>query len=161
MEIFKDIEGYEGLYQISDHGRVKSLKYGKERILKPCMTCNGYLTVRLCKNRKVIRCYVHRLVAAAFMPNPDNLPQINHKDEDKTNNNVDNLEWCSAAYNCNYGSRNKQISKTVYQYSLNGKLIAEYPSTKEVERQFGYGQGNISACCRSKQKTAYGYIWRY
>ena len=93
MEQWRDIEGFDGLYQVSNQGRVKSLKYGKEKILKGVKSCNGYLTVGLCKDGKEVRKYIHRLVAEAFLPNPQNLPQVNHKDEDKTNNCVENLEW--------------------------------------------------------------------
>lgn len=112
IEIWKDITGYEGLYQVSNLGRVKSTQYfhgTNERILKPISTHNGYFRVHLRKDGKLKTFKIHRLVAEAFIPNPDNLPQINHKDEDKTNNRVDNLEWCSARYNCNYGGRNELI----------------------------------------------------
>lgn len=113
-EIWKDIEGYEGLYQISNWGRVKSLNYnrtGKEGILKPIPTNNGYMIIGLYKNRKPNQYSIHRLVAQAFIPNPDNLPQVNHKDEDKSNNCVWNLEWCTAEYNMNYGTRNERSSE--------------------------------------------------
>lgn len=168
MEIFKDIEGYEGLYQISDHGRVKSLNYNhtdKERILKLSKRKDGYLRVQLWKNRNYKNYYVHRLVAQAFLDNPYNLNEINHKDEDKTNNHVDNLEFCTSKYNCSYGTRNQRrvnkTSKPTYQYTLDGKLIREWSSTAEVQRQLGYSQGHISQCCNGKTKTAYGYIWKY
>lgn len=159
MEIFKDIEGYEG-YQVSNLGRVKSFKRGKEKFLRNKRN-KGYIFVFLYKEGKRKECSVHRLVANAFLPNPDNLPQINHKDEDKSNNNVDNLEWCSASYNMNYATRPLIASKTVYQYSLNGEFVAEYPSTMEVQRQLGFAHTHISYCCNGKRKQAYGYIWRY
>lgn len=170
MEVFKDIDGYESLYQISNYGRVKSLWYGKERINKPTKESNGYLQVQLCKKGKQKKHLIHRLVAQAFINNPDNLPQVNHKNEIKTDNRVENLEWCSVRYNMNYGTINqrrseKQInglqSKPVYQYSIDGQFIKEYPSIREIERQLGYASGNISQCCRGEQKTAYGYIWHY
>ena len=111
-EIWKDIEGYEGEYQISNYGNVKSLNYlrtGKERILKPGKNRGGYYYVQLYKN-KAKNHYIHRLVAQAFIKNPRNLPQVNHKDENKSNNRVDNLEWCMPIYNANYGTRNKRTS---------------------------------------------------
>lgn len=172
-EVWKDINGYEGLYKISSLGRVKSLNYkrtGKERILKLDIDGKGYIQVVLCKNGRGKMHRVHRLVAQAFIPNPDNLPCINHRDECKTNNIVDNLEFCSYKYNLTYGSRIKRVSekqingkasKKVFQYTLNGEFVAEYPSTMEVQRQLGYSQGNISLCCNGKLKTAYGYIWSY
>ena len=169
METFKDIKGYDD-YQVSNLGRVKSLLHGKERILKPCMTRKGYLLVNLYKDGEGKSYFVHRLVAEAFIPNPDNLPQINHKDECKINNCIENLEWCSASYNMNYNDGQKRRgvkkingkrSKKVYQYSLDGVLVAEYPSTNEVHRQLGYSQSNIRTCCNGKLKTAYGYKWSY
>lgn len=171
MEEWKDIDGYEELYQVSNYGRVKSFdrwvigksnskRFIKGKILKTVGN-NGYQHVLLCKNGKWKWFYVHRLVAQAFIPNPYNLPEINHRDECKTNNFYVNLEWCDRVYNLTYGSRIEQISKKVQQYSLNGELIAEYPSTHEVERQLGYNQGSISQCCNGKCKTHKGFIWRY
>lgn len=120
MEIWKDIEGYEGLYQVSNEGRVKSFWSGKEKILKQ-HNCKGYLEVGLYKKEdKQKYKLIHRLVAETFIPNPNNLPQINHKDENKTNNSVDNLEWCSRSYNINYGSRNEKVGKK-NSISLKGK----------------------------------------
>ena len=130
-EIWKDIEGYEGLYKVSNLGRIKSLpkfhktRYSgymkKERILKPRFDTYGYLMVVLCKNKKEKNYLVHKLVANAFIPNTKNYDCINHKDEDKTNNCVDNLEWCDRYYNNNYGTRNKRISDTMRaKYSEDG-----------------------------------------
>lgn len=115
-EIWKDIKGYEGLYQISNLGRVKSLNYkrtGIEEILKSKKMRNGYLRITLNKNGKYKTFAVHRLVAEAFINNPNNLPEVNHKDEDKQNNCVWNLEYCDRRYNVNYGTRNKRVSETV------------------------------------------------
>lgn len=107
----------------------------------------------------------HRFIAELFIPNQDNLPEINHKNEIKDDNRVENLEWCDRKYNNNYGNRKewmtKTISKKVYQYSLDGTFIREWPSGKEVERQLGYDNGGISACCLGKLETSHGYIWRY
>lgn len=108
MERWRDIKGYEGLYQISNCGRVKSLKYCKEKILKSIKSSNGYLQVNLYKDGKRKYFLVHRLVATAFIYNIENYSQINHKDEIKSNNYVSNLEWCDYSYNNNYGTRNKK-----------------------------------------------------
>lgn len=170
MEEWKDIEGYEGLYQVSNLGRVKSLGNGssnnsKERILKSYKNNNGYLRVFLCKEqiRKIY--LVHRLVASAFIPNTDNLPQVNHIDEDKTNNRVDNLEWCDIKYNSNYGSRNIKVSKAnsipILQFSKTGEFIKKWESATQVERELGFNNGNIISCCKEKLKLAYGYKWGY
>ena len=110
-EIWKNIAGYEGLYEVSSFGRVRSLRFGKTKILKPGKNKKGYLRVSLCKNGKQKTFFVHRLVAQAFLENPQNLPQINHKDENKQNNRLENLEWCSCDYNNNYGTRNERAGK--------------------------------------------------
>lgn len=152
IEIFKDIEGYEGLYQISNLGYVKSLRFGKEKILKPVKDGKKYLCVVLYKQGKHKMCKVHRLVAQAFIPNSKNLPQINHKDEDKTNNSVINLEWCDCQYNIDY-SQSKQV-----RCIETGKI---YSSTMEVEKQLGFSQSNISLVCNGKRKTCGGFHWKY
>lgn len=164
-EIWKDIEGYEG-YQVSNFGRVKNIV--TDIILTPYDTGFGYLSVRLKKkNLKV-----HRLVAKAFIPNPDNLPCVNHKSEIRSENYVDNLEWCDYQYNNNYGTLNKRKaetqtngkhSKPVRQLTLDNKLVKEWPSIAEVERTLGYNHSNIVSCCNGTYgyKTAYGYKWEY
>lgn len=162
IEIFKDIEGYKGLYQVSNLGNVKSLGNGnsnnsKEKILKPTKDKKGYLTVDLYKDGKRKIYKVHRLVAKVFIENPNNLPQVNHKDEDKTNNAVENLEFCDAKYNINYGTRNEKISKQLMCLET-GKI---YTSTREVQKQLGFSHSNISRCCNGKLKQAYGYTWCY
>ena len=159
-EYWKPVVGYEGLYEVSNLGRVKSLKFGKERILKPQKDTSGYLCVTLCKNNNQCQFKVHRLVAEAFIPNPNNLPQINHKDECKTNNIVSNLEWCDRKYNVNYGTRTEKCSKKVYQYTLDGKFVKEWKSTAECGRN-GYNYGNVAACCRGKLKKYKNFIWKY
>lgn len=166
-EIWLSIEGYEN-YQVSNLGRVKSLRnrYGtyREKILKQGKMKNGYLCVKLCKEGKMKICYVHRLVANAFIPNPNGYRCVNHKDEDKTNNRVDNLEWCTQKYNVNYKNaiqrRAEKQSKQVYQYDKNRTLVAIYPSVAECGRQ-GFNFGHIAACCRGKLKHYKGYIWSY
>lgn len=164
MEIWKDIEGYEGLYQVSSEGRVKSLKFGKEKILKNIKDSKGYLKVQLHKEgRKTFK--VHRLVATAFIPNSNNLPEVNHKNENPTDNRVDNLEWCNRTYNINYGTRNNKTSKAlsipILQFTKNGKFIRKWDSMIEVEKDLGFYHGHISKCCKCKYKTAYGFAWMY
>lgn len=161
VEEWRPVVGYEGLYEVSDWGRVKNQKNG---FMKNHLN-GGYNRVHLSKNNIQKFYYVHRLVAKAFIPNVNNHDFINHKDEDKTNNNVDNLEWCTREYNNNYGTRNKKVakanSKHVYQYSLDGELIAIWPSVKEVAKECGFCKESISKCCNSKLKKHKGYIWKY
>jgi hypothetical protein len=194
MEIWKDISGYEGLYQVSNLGRVKSIgrwingknkgkRWQEEKIMKQQLFKCGYLYVCLWKERKMKYCRVHRLVAEAFIPNPNNLPFINHKSEIKTQNNVENLEWCDHKYNVNYGTarertikgliNHSKISKPVLQIDKNtNEIIAEFPSTMEIERQLGFANTHISNCCKGgyfnndrnkwvNVSQAYGYKWRY
>ena len=174
-EIWKDIKGYEGLYQISNMGRVKSLskqwvarngiKHHKEKILKIAIGKRGYYTVNLCKNKIRKSKYVHQLIAEAFIPNPNNWLYINHKDLNKTNNKIENLEWCTHKENMQHAWKNsKQLhnrKKKVYQYSLDNIFIAEYESLHDVDKKFDFDFRNISACCLGKKHSAYGYLWRY
>nr|DAS84790.1 MAG TPA: homing endonuclease [Crassvirales sp.] len=164
---FKVITGYPD-YLISESGEIFSLK--SNRNLKPYKTTKGYLQVRLDSGKAF---HVHRLVTEAFIPNPDNLPQINHKNEDKTDNRVENLEWCNQSQNMQHGTGNERRSyalkgrkttwnsKQVLQLSLGGEEIKRWESTMEVERTLGYKNTNIGACCNGKMKRAYGFIWRY
>lgn len=186
-EIWKDIEGWEGKYQISNFGRVKSLNYrntNKEKIMKPQKKDNGYFFIGLRQNGfKKTHYHIHRLVAGAFIPNPNNLPQVNHKDEDKSNNFVwvnddgtvdpekSNLEWCDAKYNLNYGNRHKKeiqtqqlthpTCKAVEMYTIGGVFLKRYISQRAAERETGILSSSIGLCCRKKLKTAGGFIWRY
>ena len=170
-EIWKDIKDYEGHYQVSNLGRAKSLdryikgkghslQFKKGRILKPMKDSNGYLKVRLCNGEKSKTFNLHRLVAEVFIPNPNNYKEVNHKDENKSNNIVSNLEWCDRKYNINYGTRTEKCSKPVLQYDLNGNLIKEWKSINECGRN-GFNQGDICKCCNGKLKTAKGFIWKY
>ena len=169
METWKTIDGYEGLYEVSDQGRVKSLgnnKFGKEKILKPVKTSVGYLKVTFCKDGYKKQLLVHRLVAKAFIQNPNNLETVNHKDEVKTNNIASNLEWMSKKDNNNYGTRNKRAAEALSNQvqmldKSTGELLATFPSTCEAERVTGIDQGSISKCCNGNRKSAGGYIWRY
>ena len=166
---WRPIAGYKGLYEISDFGRVRSLNYnhtGRTQVLKAGMNTQGYLFVCLYKDGKHKLYTVHRLVAQAFLANPDNMPEVNHIDECKTNNAVSNLEWCTRAYNINYGTgiaRRAAASKSkpVQQFSKDGTFVAVWPSTIEARRQTGINESHICACCKGKLHTAGGYRWLY
>lgn len=165
-EIWKDIKNYEGFYKISNLGRVKSLGNGgshkKERIMK-AGNVRGYLQLGLRKDGTVKHFYVHRLVAEAFLDNPDNLPEINHKDENKANNCVDNLEWCDRTYNITYGTLKHKFCKPIVQSDLNDNVIKVWQSLCDVQKELGYNKGNIGKCCNNKEHyhTAYGFKWNY
>ena len=169
MEHWKAISGYDGLYEVSDMGRVKSLNYNhthKEKILRPVKGRKGYLQVSLYKDGQIKNWKVHRLVAEAFIPNPQCMETINHLDEVKTNNSASNLEWMSIKDNNNYGTHNKRVaeslSKQVKMFDKStGELLASFPSTMEAKRVTGINNCNISQCCNGKRKSAGGYIWRY
>lgn len=167
IEIWKDIVDYEGKYQVSNFGNIRSLpvksktKYFKGSNLIQFTDCCGYLCVNL--SRKLYK--VHRLVANAFIPNPDSLPCINHKDENKHNNRVDNLEWCTYKYNANYGTRNERISKNggrkIIQYDLNGIELNRWNSIESAAIYYGVKRTTICGCCAGRCNTVKGYIWRY
>ena len=170
-EIWKDIEGYSGIYRVSNLGRVISYNRNKEGVfLTPCDNNNGYQYVSLGRGVENRR-YIHRLVATHFLPNPNNLPEVNHKDENKTNNmiwvnedgsidyNKSNLEWCTHKYNINYGSHNDRLCKPVDQYTKNGEFIKTWRSIKDAESF--YGVTHIWDCCVGRRKKCGGYIWKY
>lgn len=175
-EIWKDIKGFEGIYQASNFGRIKSLervrkgKNGslvsvKEKILKPQMINSGYYLIGLWKQSIKKRYMVHRLVWIAFNGTiPEGL-QVNHVNEIKTDNRLENLNLMTCKENINFGTgierRAKKRSKPVLQFTLEDILIKEFPSTKQVERDNGFNHSHISACCKGKLKQAYGYIWKY
>lgn len=201
IEIWKDVPNYEGLYEVSNLGNVRSKdrkKWNgkvfytqKGRLLKQNFDGKGnYLFVGLYKDGKIKQINIHRLVAIAFIPNPNNLPCINHKNEVKTDNRAENLEWCTISYNSNYGqsiknmiesrrknndlkeiaqrakaTRNKNKSysheKPVLQYSINGEFIKEFSSATEAEKITGICRAGIQRCCIRKYKQAKGYIWKY
>ena len=156
----KDIKGYEGIYGITSCGKVWS--YKSKKFLKPYTDNAGYLYVNLYKDGKVKKYKVHRLVTEAYIPNPENLPQVNHKDENKANNCLQNLEWCDAKYNNNYGTHYEKVSNSlkipILQYDLDGNFIREWSSAADVGREV---RPNICKCLKGKQKSAYGYIWKY
>lgn len=162
-EIWKDIKGYEGKYQVSDQGRVRSLNYrktGQTKILSLLKVSSGYLGVYLGHNNLKL---VHRLVAMAFIPNPNNLPCVNHKSMVRSENFASNLEWCDYAYNNNYGDAiekrvNKQ-RKPIRQISSDGITTIWY-SINEANRN-GYCRSGIIQCCQGKLKHYKGYKWEY
>ena len=164
-EEWRDIKGYEGLYQVSNLGRVRSLNCRGHKgcigILTPRLDGKGYEMVALYKEGKARNTKVHRLVAQAFIPNPNNYPQVNHKDENKTNNDVKNLEWCTNEYNHNYGTRNERVAK-----SLSKKVICIttgeiFNSMREACRKYKIHTGSMTEKKKKKKKTAGGYKWEY
>lgn len=179
-EIWKDIPGYEGLYQVSNLGRIKSFpRKGthelKEHILKPGKNHKGYLHVKLRKNCIGKTITVHRLVAKMFISNPNNLEQVDYIDDDKENNCVNNLQWITNADNMAkaWQTGARSIEKTykkgkencharvVNQYDLKGVYIKTWYCIKDIEKELGFNNRNISACCRHKRPTAYGFKWEY
>lgn len=190
-EVWKDIEGYEGVYQVSTYGRVKSLdryilksdgvtSFVKGRILVLAIDKDGYTRIGLCVSNIKKYVYIHRLVAQTFILNPNNLPKINHKDMSPNikegvpvNNYVENLEWCTNQYNNTYGNRLEKFSKTmrerkhinggrtVYQYDLDYNLIKVWNTVLSIEKELGFCESSIRRCCYAKIKQCYGYIWSY
>jgi len=189
IEIWKDIIGYEGLYQVSSLGRIKSLKnrQGNVQLLKIRIMKNGYCEVGLFKNKKYKYFLVHRLVAIAFVPNPNNYPEINHKDENPQNNCADNLEWCSRQYNINYGHRNEKVSekarhrktlgnhtnhprgsknhnsKPVEQYDIEGNYLNRFDCVADAERYLGIKPytSHIGGVCNGHLNQSCGYKWKW
>ncbi len=153
-EEWRDIEGYEGLYQVSNLGRVKSFNYrghkGNIGILKPRLDGKKYETIALYKDGKPKYVRIHRLVAQAFIPNPNNLPQVNHKDENKTNNDMKNLEWCTNEYNHNYGTRNKRVSKALSKKVVCITTGEIFDGIREAGRKYNISSGSITECCQGK-----------
>lgn len=182
--MFIDIKKYKGKYQIDENGNVKSLNYRgntkTEHLLKPIKRGNGYLCVDLYDfDGKHHKENIHRLVAETFIENPNNLPCVNHKDENKENNSVNNLEWCTHKYNSNYGTNPQKMSNNaknnptwqiavekskikVNQYDLNDNYIKTWNSFADIANYFKLiNASNIVACCKGKKKTSYGYKWSY
>lgn len=165
-EAWKAIDGYEGLYEVSNTGLVRSLNFnntGRAKLMKPRKRQDGYLSVNLCKNGKHKSIKLHRLVASAFIPNPLNLETVNHRDEDKTNNNVSNLEWLTRGDNARYSNvNNPKRSKQVQMFDKStGDLLTTFPSIKEAERRTGIAQENICHACKGRYMSAGGFVWKY
>lgn len=163
-EIFRDIKDFEGLYQVSNLGNIFNLK--TNQLMKLQFDAYGYHIIGLYKDGKHYTKKVHRLVAQTFIPNPNNLPCINHKSEIRTDNIVENLEWCDIAYNNSYGKRsynNKiaQHNKPILQFDLQGNFIKEWFSSRDIENSLGFQRTNICSCCKGRVKTAYGYKWKF
>lgn len=162
-EIWKPVQGYEDSYLVSNLGNIRGLK--RNKILKVRKSTRGYGQVNLSK-RSVMKTHrVHQLVATHFLPNPLNLPEINHLNEDKLDNRVENLEWCTRSHNVNYGNRTEKqkakVSVPVVQFSLSGDQIAVYPSMIQAARELKLSHSSISECCSGKRKTLGGYMWKY
>ena len=185
VEVWKPVVGYEGLYEVSSYGRVRSLNYrntNKITVLSSGIDKKGYKHINLSKDGKVKTYKLHRLVAQAFLPNPNNLPVINHIDENPSNNCVENLEWCTYSYNINYGTRiekqrQKMIEKPPMSWlgkfgrehntskpliqSVLGIFVKRWDNAMEVRRKLGFNNSHISACARGETKSAYGFNWFY
>lgn len=172
QEIWKDVPNYDGLYQISNFGRVKSFNFSRKHFnqnyhfLKPNISNNGYEQVTLYnKSRERHKYLVHKLVAEAFLSNPHNYPCVNHKDENKLNNSVDNLEWCTYKHNNNYGTARIRAritkSRPVSQYTLEGIWIASYVSPSIAADIIGCDRHRITDCCNGKTSSALGYLWEW
>lgn len=169
MEEWRDIKGYEGRYQVSNTGKIKSVRSQKEK--KAFLQKYGYLKVQLYDRGKPRNYFVHRLVAEAFIPNSNNLREVNHKDENKTNNNASNLEWCNRRYNVKYGNRaalfskkminHPSISKIIKCFDFGGNLIAIYPSANEASRQTKIPATSIRGCAEGLLTHAGGFKWEY
>ena len=183
-EIWRAIKGYEGLYEVSNLGRVKSLERVawngkgyhilKEKILKPKKCRNGYLYASLSRNGERKEYTIHRLVLSTFNPveKMDKL-DVNHLDEDKTNNNLSNLEWCTRSYNNNFGTHNARVAETlrgksntrksipIVQLALDGKYIRSYKSATDAARECGGSNSGIINCCKGNRKSHKGFKWMY
>lgn len=151
----KDIKGYEGLYAITSCGKVYS--YKRKRFLKPFDNGLGYLKVFLCKDGKKKQHYLHRLVAETYLDNPNNYPQVNHKDENKSNNSVNNLEFCTVEYNANFGTRNERISKKIICLETGEK----FNSLTEAAIAINRSVVTLSNHLRGRRKTCAGLHWAY
>lgn len=174
QEIWKDIENYEGIYQVSNLGRVRSLNYrntNKIKLLSVHTNTKGYLDAHLAKNGISHHCVIHRLVAKAFISNPNNLPQVNHIDGNKKNNCINNLEWCNNSQNMKHaykmGMIHKMIGvnnpkhKAVYQYDLKGNFIKKWEYIQKAADCLNIKQSGITCCCQGIYKTSSGFIWKY
>lgn len=162
-EIWRDVVGYEGLYKISNFGNVFSNYVN--RIIHPGTTRDGYKYVFLSKNKEKKMNTIHRLVAKAFLDNPNNYPVVNHKDENPSNNHVDNLEWCTVSYNNTYNNahikRAQLLSKCVYRYNKYGDICEEYASVRDASKTLKVSSGDIVDCCNGNLITYLNSVWSY
>lgn len=162
-ELWKDIKGYEGLYQVSNFGRIKRVTTG--RILKGRKDSKGYLMVNLSKNSIVSNKIIHRIVAQAFIPKPENKPQVNHIDENKSNNVASNLEWVTAKENINHGTHNERMAKTqsipIIAINIKTGESTEFNSGKECARQLGLHHPSITKVLTGRLKQTGGYTFKY
>lgn len=170
--VWKEIPGFEGLYEVSNTGKVRNRKHEilKQQIKRTPCTC--YKTVDLWKNGSYCKKYVHRLIAESFIPNPSGFEFVNHKDEDGTNNSIENLEWCTREYNVNYGTARKRQAKklkgrksekriAVIQMDKDGNEIKIHPSVTSAAESVGCSISEISSVCKGKRKTTRGFDWKY
>ena len=160
VETFVKIEGFEK-YEVSNLGKVRNIKSG--RIIKPFLNNSGYLLHCLCENNKKKNLLLHRIIATAFIDNPEEKPCVNHIDENKTNNDLSNLEWCTVRENIIHGTRIKRSSekhfKKVIQLDLNDNVLNEFESMKQAGQETGIDASSIGKCCNGKLKSAGGYKW--
>lgn len=172
MEQWKPIPGYEGRYEVSDLGRVRSLDhvlpnghFYKGQIIAPRKNNGGYMLVNLSRSNNIRTFSLHKLVALVFVDNPNQLSQVNHINEDKTDNRADNLEWCTASYNTSYGHRNDTMinhrKKAVCQLTMSGEVVEIFPILNEAARRTGVNAAHICDVCKGKRNRAGGYIWKY
>ena len=166
-EIWKDVLGYGGLYQVSNRGRVKSLHPNRKqnKLMDLLENERGYYRVHLTKGNSQNFKMVHRLVTEAFLDNPLNLPQVNHKDENKKNNYVENLEWCTNLDNQRHGTvihrRAEAVKKPILQCDAGGNVLKEWDSAISVHRELGYSTGYLCDALKGRHERAYGYVWKY
>lgn len=164
MEVWKDVPGYEGLYQVSSLGRLKRVfKNGKDRLLSGKQDKDGYIQVIVSRNQSKKYCRLHRLVAEAFIQNPEGKPVVNHKDKNVQNNAADNLEWATVSENTRHGyytGRNVH-KRAVVQYTKSMEYVTCWDSIEEAAQTLEITRNNICSCCNGRLKTSGGYIWRY
>ena len=164
MEEWKDIIGYEGKYQVSNTGKIRSLNYrrtGKIKLLKPTTDRDGYKTILLYKNNKQKRYKLHRLIAKVFINNPNDLPEVNHKDEDKSNNRVENLEWCDRKYNANYGTIKERIAETNFKKVRCIDTGEIFNSINEAAEKYNIHNSTLVHYLKGRGNSVAGYKWEY
>jgi hypothetical protein len=177
QEIWKEVHGYEGIYEVSNIGNIRSLKFNKIKDIRPGLNTSGYFIVALCKNNNQITKKLHRLIAKSFIDNPENKPCINHKDGNKINNNISNLEWCTFSENNQHAydiglkkgttylkgkfGKDHHLSMAIIQLSKDNEILNEFGSIREAQRKTGILKSGISRVCRMERKTAGGFIWKF